>query len=36
VAILLNKGSFQYYTDRDKRNVIEFQATYPPIYIQTG
>ena len=36
IAILLNKGSFQYYTDQDKRRTIEFQATYPPIYIQTG
>jgi len=36
INVIVNKGSFQYYTDADKRRTIEFNITYPKINIQTG
>lgn len=36
ITVIVNKGSFQYYTDADKRKVIEFSITYPRVQIQTG
>jgi hypothetical protein len=34
--VIVNKGSFQYFTDRDKRKTLEFQINYPKNQIQIG
>lgn len=36
ITVIVDKGSFQYYTDADKRRVIEFNITYPKMQIQVG
>lgn len=35
VTVLVDKGSFQYRTDADKRNTIEFIVRYPRKQIQS-
>jgi len=36
VKVSVDKGSFQYFTDKQKRKTIEFTITYPRNQIQTG
>ena len=36
VTVIVDKGSFQFFQDRQKRRTISFNLTYPPIYIQNA
>lgn len=36
VEVQVDKSSFDYFTDREKRRTIEFRINYPKTYVQVG